>query len=205
MAHQYAFFASLPAGVALILSARSPTAVAAAAIYASAVSALLGVSALYHRITWAPDARRRMRRLDHSMILILIAASYSSLALALLHGTLATAILGAIWGAALTGTVINLLWIDVPKPLTAIAYAAVGLLPTPTLPQLVDRLGGTGMALIIAAGALSSTGADTYALRRPNPLPGVFGYHEIFHILIVAAIAALYLAVALYALPATPH
>jgi hemolysin III len=200
--HQYAFFFSLPVGVALVVSAPTLRAASAAAIYAAAVSALLGVSALYHRVIWSPIARRRMRQLDHSMILVLIAASYTAFALLILHGALAQVILAAMWGAALLGTAVNLLWIDVPKPLTAAAYAAVGLLSVPIVPQLIERLGPLGISLILLAGALSAAGGATYALRRPNPWPGVFAYHEVFHALIVAAVATLYLAMALCALPA---
>lgn len=200
--HQYAFFLSLPIGTAFVLSAPTLEAAGAAAIYAAAVSALLGVSALYHRVTWSPLARRRMRRLDHSMILVLIAASYTAFALLVLHGALAQVILAAIWAAALLGVAVNLLWIDVPKPLSAAAYAAVALLSVPIIPQLIERLGPLGISWVLLAGALSAAGGAAYALRRPNPWPGVFAYHEVFHALVVAGIGALYLAIAFYALPA---
>ena len=127
--HEHAFFCSLPIGVALVLSAPSLGAAGAAAIYAAAVSTLLGVSALYHRVTWQPTARRRMRALDHSMILVLIAATYTAVAL---------------------GVGFNLLWVDAPKPLTASAYAAVALLSVPVLPQLVSGLGPLGVSLTLA-------------------------------------------------------
>lgn len=200
--HQYAFFLSLPIGAAFVLSAPTLKAASAAGIYAAAVSALLGVSALYHRVTWSPLARRRMRRLDHSMILVLIAASYTAFALLVLHGALAQMILIAIWAAALLGVAVNLLWIDVPKPLSAAAYAAVALLSAPIIPQLVERLGPFGISWVLLAGALCAAGGIAYALRRPNPWPGVFAYHEVFHALVVAGIGALYLAIAFYALPA---
>jgi hemolysin III len=200
--HQYAFFASLPIGAALVISAPTAQAASAAAIYAAAVSALLGVSALYHRVTWRSTARRRMRALDHSMILVLIAASYTAFALLILHGSLAEAILLAMWAAVVLGIALNLIWIDIPKPLSAAAYAAVALLSVPIVPQLVQRLGALGISFILIAGALSAAGATAYALRRPNPRPGVFAYHEVFHTLVVAAIGVLYLAIAFYALPA---
>ncbi|MGH3264956.1 MAG: hemolysin III family protein, partial [Trebonia sp.] len=106
------------------------------------------------------------------------------------------------WVAALLGVAINLLWIDVPKPLTVVAYAAVALLSVPAIPQLLDRLGPLGISLVLLAGALSAAGGAAYALRRPNPWPGVFAYHEVFHTLVVAGVGALYLAMAFYALPA---
>jgi len=201
--HQYAFFFSLPIGVALVLSAPTLGAAGAAGIYAAAVSSLLGVSALYHRVTWRPTARRRMRALDHSMILVLIAASYTAFALLILQGALAQVILVAMWGAVALGVAVNLLWIDVPKPLSAAAYAAVALLSVPIVPQLVERLGPLGISWILLAGALSTAGGAAYALRRPNPWPGVFAYHEVFHALVVAGVGALYLAMAFYALPAS--
>lgn len=186
-----------------MLSAPTLEAASAAGVYAAAVSALLGVSALYHRVTWQPTARRRMRALDHSMILVLIAASYTAFALLILHGALAQAILIAIWGAVALGVAVNLLWIDVPKPLSAAAYAAVALLSVPVLPQLVARLGPLGLSWILLAGVLSAAGGTAYALRRPNPWPGVFAYHEVFHILVVAGMGVLYLAIAFYAFPAS--
>jgi hemolysin III len=186
-----------------VLSAPTLGAAGAAAIYAAAVSALLGVSALYHRVTWRAPARRRMRRLDHSMILVLIAATYTAFALLILHGSLALAILIAMWGAVGLGVAFNLLWIDAPKPLSAVAYAAVALLSLPVLPQLIARLGPLGISWILLAGVLSAAGGATYALRRPNPWPGVFAYHEVFHVLVVAGMGVLYLAIAFYALPAS--
>jgi hemolysin III len=201
--HKYAFFCSLPIGVALVLSAPSIGAAGAAAIYATSASALFGISALYHRVTWRPAARRRMRKLDHSMILILIAASYTAFALLILHGSLALAIGIAMWAAAALVVALNLLWIEAPKPFTAAACAAVALLAVPVVPQLVARLGPLGVSWVLLAGALSAAGGAAYALRRPNPWPGVFAYHEVFHALVVAGIGALYLAMALYALPAS--
>src|SRR5581483_10027112 len=126
VSHQYAFFASLITGALLVFVAPTRKATSAAAIYALSVSGLFGASALYHRITWKPTARRWMRRLDHSMIFVLIAGTYTPFALLVLHGTLATVVFGIVWGGALAGVVLKLAWVDAPKWLAAGVYLALG-------------------------------------------------------------------------------
>jgi len=198
--HQYAFFASLPVGVGLVAWAPSPRAAVATAVYAGTVSSLFAVSALYHRVTWSPRARQRMRRLDHAMIFAVIAGAYTPWALLILHGPLAEAILIGLWASVLGGVILNVAWIDAPKTLTAVVYALIGLTTAGALPQLFAHLGPAGASLLIVAGALSATGGTVYALRRPNPAPTTFGYHEVFHALVTAALALLYLAIAIYAI-----
>ena|SRR5690348_13389150 len=200
--HQWAFFVSLGAGAALILLANGSKATIAAAIYAFSLSALLGVSALYHRVTWGPAARRWMRRLDHTMIFVLIAGTYTPFALLVLHGTLAEVVLVAVWSCAAAGTVLNLLWWDAPKPVTAAVYLSTGWIAVLAFPQLWSGLGPVGFGLVLLGGALYTAGAVVYARRRPDPRPAVFGYHEIFHLLVIAAAACQFAAVAIYALPA---
>jgi hemolysin III len=203
VSHQYAFFASLITGAVLVLVAPSRTATTAAAIYALSVSGLFGASALYHRITWRPSARRWMRRLDHSMIFVLIAGTYTPFALLVLHGTLSTVVLAIVWGGALAGAVLKLAWIDAPKLLVSGIYLALGWVGVATVPQVLSRAGVGAVTLLFVGGALYSAGAVIYALRRPDPRPTVFGYHEIFHVLVIAAAAAHYAAIAAYALPAS--
>jgi hemolysin III len=200
--HKYAFFGSLIAGVVLVLLAPTERATTAAAIYAASVSGLFGASALYHRVTWRPAARRWMRRLDHSMIFVLIAGTYTPFGLLLLHGTLATVVLAVIWGGALAGVVMKLAWVDAPKWLMAVVYVALGWVGAVTTPQLLSRGGVGAVTLLAAGGVLYTVGAVIYALRRPDPSPKVFGYHEIFHVLVIAAAATHYAAIAGYALPA---
>jgi hemolysin III len=201
--HKWAFFASLITGAILVLLAPTDRATTAAAIYAGSVSGLFGASALYHRVTWRPAARRWMRRLDHAMIFVLIAGTYTPFALLLLHGTLATVVLAIVWGGALAGVVMKLAWVDAPKWLMAAVYVALGWVGAATVPQLLSR-GGVGVVTLLAVGGLLYTaGAVIYALRRPDPSPKVFGYHEIFHVLVIAAAAAHYAAIAGYALPAS--
>jgi hemolysin III len=200
--HQYAFFASLITGAVLILVAPTRKASTAAAIYAASVSGLFGASALYHRVTWRPATRRWMRRLDHSMIFVLIAGTYTPFALLVLHGTLATVVLAIVWGGALAGVVLKLAWVDAPKWLMAAVYVGLGWVGAATAPQLVSDAGVGAVALLAAGGLLYTAGAVIYAIRRPDPLPKVFGYHEIFHILVIVAAATHYAAIAGYALPA---
>ncbi|HEY1238842.1 MAG TPA: hemolysin III family protein [Solirubrobacterales bacterium] len=201
VSHQWAFFVSLGAGAALVLLANGSTATIAAAIYAFSLSALLGVSALYHRINWRPAARRWMRRLDHTMIFVLIAGTYTPFALLVLHGDLARVVLIAVWVMAGAGTVLNLLWWNAPKPVTAAVYISTGWVAVLAIPQLWEGLGPVGFGLIILGGILYTAGAVVYARRRPDPRPAVFGYHEIFHLLVIAAAACDFAAIAVYALP----
>jgi hemolysin III len=199
--HQYAFFVSLASGTLLVLLAATTRASVAAAIYAASVAALFGVSALYHRVTWNGPARRRMRRLDHSMIFLLIAGTYTPLGLLVLQGTLATVVLAVVWGGALAGIVLELAWTSAPRWFGGTVYLVLGWVAVVAMPQLFARLGVTGGLLIVAGGLIYSAGAVVYGLRRPDPAPAVFGYHEVFHLLVIAGAVAHFLAISLFALP----
>ena len=201
VSHQWAFFVSLLTGAALVATAPGGRATLAAAIYAVSVAGLFGASALYHRITWASAAARRwMRRLDHSMIFVLIAGTYTPFALVALHGPLATAILVAVWAGAAAGVLMKLVWIDAPKWLVAATYVILGWVAVAAFPQLAGSLGITGMTMVAAGGVLYTAGAVIYALRRPDPVPAVFGYHEVFHVLVILAAALQYAVVAFFVL-----
>jgi hemolysin III len=202
VSHQWAFFVSLGAGAALIFAASGSRAVIAMSIYAFSLSAMLGTSALYHRVTWTPDVRQWMRRLDHTMIFVFIAGTYTPFALLVMHGTLAKLVLIVVWTTALAGMILNLVWISAPYWFTAVIYLSTGWVAIVTLPQLWDEIGPVGVGMIALGGALYSAGAVVYARRKPDPRPEVFGYHEIFHVLVIAAAAIQYAAVAIYALPA---
>jgi hemolysin III len=199
--HQYAFFVSLASGTLLVLLAATPRASVAAAIYAASVSALFGVSALYHRITWNGPARRRLRRLDHAMIFLLIAGTYTPVGLLVLDGTLATVVLAVVWGGAVAGTVLEVVWTGAPRWLGGTIYLALGWVAVVAMPQLFAQLGVAGGLLIVAGGLVYSAGAAVYALRRPDPVPAVLGYHEVFHLLVIAGVAAHFLAISLFVLP----
>jgi hemolysin III len=202
VSHQWAFFVSLVTGAALVLAAPRGRATAAAAIYAGSVAGLFGASALYHRVNWSTaGARRWMRRLDHSMIFLLIAGTYTPFAVLALDGPLATAILVVVWSAALGGIVLKLAWIDAPKWLVALIYVAIGWVALAAFPQLLSKLGVTATAMVAAGGLLYTAGALVYARRRPDPAPTVFGYHEIFHALVILAAALQYAVVAFWVLP----
>jgi hemolysin III len=201
VSHEYAFFVSLGCGVGLILAATNGKARLAAIIYAVAVSALLGTSALYHRVTWRPSARRWMKRLDHSMIFVLIAGTYTPVALLALHGTLSKVILLVVWAGALGGVVFKLLWIDAPKWLFAGVYVALGLVTGAIFGELPAAIGWLGVAGLAGGGLLYIVGAVVYASERPNPSPRVFGYHEVFHALVIVAAGLHYAVIAFAVLP----
>lgn len=202
VSHQWAFFVSLATGLALVLSAPSGRATVAAAIYAACVAGLFGASALYHRVTWASDtARRWMRRLDHSMIFLLIAGSYTPFGVVALEGTVATVVLAAVWCGAAGGIFMKLVWIDAPKWLVALSYVLVGWVAVAAFPGLLAAIGVTGTALVAIGGVLYTLGAMVYALRRPDPAPAVLGYHEVFHLLVILAAALQYAVIAFWVLP----
>jgi hemolysin III len=202
VSHEWAFFTSLGLGGALIWAANGALATTAMAIYALSLSALFGVSALYHRVDWKPTARRWMRRLDHTMIFLLIAGTFTPFALLVLDAPLSTAVLVAVWTGAVAGIVVELVWVDSPKWVSAATYVGVGLIGSFAFPAVAARIGLIGGGLILLGAALYMTGAVVYAAGRPDPNPAVFGYHEVFHVLVIAAAAAHFAAVALFALPA---
>jgi hemolysin III len=201
VSHKWAFFVSLLTGSLLLVLAPGGKAAIAVAIYAVSLSALFGTSALYHRVTWRPSARRWMRRLDHSMIFLLIAGTYTPFCLLVLNGGIANTVLAVVWGGALGGIVLKLVWIDAPKWLVAAVYVALGWVAVAATPQILDHAGAVALGLILAGGLLYTAGAIVYALRKPDPAPAVFGYHEVFHALVIGAAALHYAAVAFFALP----
>jgi hemolysin III len=202
VSHEWAFFVSLIFGAALILVAKTPKATLAVGIYAVSLSALLGTSALYHRVNWTrPNVRLWMRRLDHSMIFFLIAGTYTPFALLVLHGALANAILVVVWIGAIAGAVVEMIWIDHPKWVGALIYLALGWVAVAAFPELWTSMGVAGTMLVAVGGLLYTAGAVVYATQRPNPSPAVFGYHEVFHLFVIAAAVAHFSAIAFFALP----
>jgi len=195
--HHYAFFVSLAAGALLMALAPDGQAFVAACVYAASLSALLGTSALYHRITWSPAARRWMSRLDHSMISVLIAGTYTPFGMTVVSGSVGAFLLAAAWGGAAAGIGLHVLWLDAPKWLSAATYVAMGWVGVAAAPAVVASAGWTPAALLLAGGIVYSVGAYVYAVRRPDPIPAVFGYHEVFHTLVVVAALTHYVAVAM--------
>jgi hemolysin III len=202
VSHEWAFFVSLVFGAALIFFAKTPKATLAVAIYAVSLSALLGTSALYHRVNWKrPNVRQWMRRLDHSMIFFLIAGTYTPFALLVMHGTLATAILIVVWAGAIGGAIVEMVWIGHPKWVSAMVYLAIGWVAVAAFPELWDALGPLGASLLAGGGLLYTAGAVVYATQRPDPNPAIFGYHEVFHAFVIAAAILHFSAIAFFALP----
>jgi hemolysin III len=199
--HQVAFWISVPSGVVLVALADSAVQTAVASIYAVSLTAVFGASAAYHRGEWSDRAHAWMRRLDHSMIFLLIAGTYTPFGLLVLSGTLAGVVLAVVWSGALLGMALNLVWVDAPKWFSAIVYVALGWVAVMAFPQLVALLGATATGLLVLGGVLYSAGAAVYALRRPDPAPAVFGYHEVFHALVIAAAITHYVVVAFCVLP----
>ncbi len=201
MIHQWSFFVALAAGAGLVAWAPAGRATVATAVYAVALAGLLGTSAIYHRVTWRPSVRAWVRRLDHAMIFVLIAGTYTPFAVLVLDEPLNAIVLGGVWGGALAGIVFTLLWVNAPAWLTATAYVALGWFSIIAIPQITEKAGVGALALLAAGGIAYTAGAVVYARRRPDPRPASFGYHEIFHVLVVVAAAAHFAAVAAFVVP----
>jgi len=201
VSHQWAFLVAVILGAILVLGTDSARATVGAAVYATGVCGLFGVSALYHRRAWSAAAHRWMRRADHAMIFVFIAATYTPIALLVLSDPLQTTILLVIWACALGGVILQLAWVDAPKWLQAVLYVAMGWVSVATTGQMLDALGELSVAALGLGGILYTAGAVVYARERPDPLPAIFGYHEIFHALVIVAAACHYAVIAFAVLP----
>jgi len=201
VSHALAFI--LAAGAALRAVALAPAgrATVAVAIYGAGLVALFGGSAVYHRWPSAGPVKAALQRLDHSTIFVFIAASYTPIALLVLQGALAWVILGIAWTGAAAGVTLSLGWIDAPRRVITCSYLALGWLAVLALPGLLDRLGPQPLALVAGGGLLYSAGAVIHARQRPDPWPRWFGFHEIFHALVIVAAAAQYIALVDWVLP----
>jgi len=194
VSHEIAAFAFAPFSFALVAGARGTTALAGAAVYAASVFALFAISAFYHRPMWTPAARDLLGRIDHSAIFVLIAGTYTPFCLLLGTGA-GTALLVGIWVGAALGVAMSIGWPGAPKWLVALVCVLLGWQLLPLAPRLGGVLGPGTFALVVAGGLLYTAGALVYALRRPDPFPRVFGFHEIFHLFVVGAAACHFLAV----------
>ena len=173
------------------------------AVYGLAVAGLFGASALYHRGRWQPVVRARLQRVDHSMIFVLIAGTYTPICVHVLDGTLGAALLAVVWTGALVAAALELRPTRAPRVVVVVLSIALGWVALPALPAVVDELGWVATALIGVGGVLYTVGAVIYARRRPDPLPDVFGYHEVFHALTIAGAACHYAVIAFWVLPLT--
>jgi hemolysin III len=202
MSHAYAFWVALVAAVLLTVLVPGGTARGAAVVYGIGLCALFAASGTYHRWRWNPRWRPLLRRIDHSTIFVFIAASYTPVALLVMHGTLRWVILVAVWTGALAGVILSVAWITAPRVLSALCYLALGWVVVVALPQMIDRLDVAPLVLLAAGGVLYSIGALVYATKRPNPWPRVFGFHEVFHALVILAAAVQFVALAGWVFPA---
>jgi hemolysin III len=168
------------------------------AVFAVAAMTTLGISALYHRVTWSPRVRPWMRRLDHAGVYGLIAGTYTPVGLLSLHGPLQVVVLAVVWAGAAAGTLLKLVWVSAPKGLSAVLGIALGWVGVVAMPQLWHADGAAPVVLLAAGGAAYTLGGIVYARRRPDPLPAVFGYHEVFHALTLVALALQYVAIAFF-------
>ena len=195
--HQAGFFASLVAAPLLVVDAEGTRAKVAAAVFAGSVAACFGASALYHRVTWTPHVRLWMRRVDHAGVYLLIAGTYTPVSLLVLRGAWRPAILATVWTGAAAAIVLKFVWVAAPKWLAAAIGIGLGWVAVVALPQLVTRLSAVEVTLLIVGGLAYTAGAVVYARRRPDPVPAVFGYHELFHALTIVAVSCQYVAIAL--------
>ena len=183
-----AFFVASTDGIRLV----------GAAVFAGSAAVMLGASTLYHRITWSARARPRMRRVDHAGIYILIAGSYTPVGLLSLHGTLQTTVLAIVWAGAAAAILTKMCWLGAPKWLSAVFGIVLGWVGVAAMPQVAHSAGIGAVGLLAAGGIAYTLGAIVYARRRPDPIPAVFGYHEVFHALTLVALACQYVAVAVF-------
>ena len=196
VSHEWGAYIAGLAGLVLVVLAPTARAAWAAGIYSLSLVALLGISALYHRPTWKPDARAIMRRLDHSAIFILVAGTYTPLCMLVLVDRNGGSLLGLVWAGAGLGVAQSIFWPKAPKPLVALVCVALGWVAVWEWTPLTTLLSLQVLLFIGMGGILYTLGAIVYSARRPDPWPEVFGYHEIFHALVVAAAVLHFTAVA---------
>jgi hemolysin III len=194
--HAWAFWFALAAAVVLIAVAPDGRARIAAVVYGIGLCALFGASATYHRWRGHPRWKPILRRIDHSTIFIFIAASYTPIALLVLDGPLRIVVLASVWIGASAGVAMSIAWIDAPRLPVALCYVAVGWVAIVALPQLFSARGIAMPVLLLTGGFLYSLGAAAYATKRPNPWPRTFGFHEVFHTLVIAAAIVHFVAIA---------
>jgi hemolysin III len=199
--HLHAFILFLVLGAGLVAGAPSGPGRAAVAVFGGCLALTFGVSALYHRLSWRPRARRLMRRLDHAAIYLLIAGTYTPYGVLVLDGAWRFSVLGIVWIGAALAIAHQLVRVDGPRWLSAAFAVGLGWVGIVVFPQVLAATGVWGSSLLLAGGALYTLGAVVYARGRPDPLPEVFGFHEVFHVLTVFAAASQYAAIAFFLLP----
>ena len=195
--HAVAFVVSVLVGALFVAYAPSGHALGAA-VFAATVSVMLGTSALYHLVTWPPNRRLWMRRADHAALFVLIAGTVTPVALIGLSGAWRTAVLAVVWSGAVLAALTKIVWVGAPGWLSAAIGIALGWVAVVALPQLAHSEGLAPILLLVLGGLAYTAGAIVYATRRPDPLPRVFGYHELFHALTIVALSCQYVAIAVF-------
>ena len=195
--HGVAFAAALAVGALLVIFSRESR-VLPATVFAASAAVMLGTSTLYHRVTWSPNARLWMRRADHAGIFLLIAGTYTPIALISLSGAWSTTVLALVWAGAAAAAISKFCWVAAPGWVSAGLGLALGWVGVLVLPQFAHREGIAPVILLAAGGLAYTAGAVVYAMKRPDPLPRIFGYHELFHALTIVALACQYVAVAFF-------
>ena len=198
MLHEVAFWLSLGAGALLVIGAEGSERRLASAVFAVSVAACFGASALYHRVTWSPRVRVWMRRIDHAGVYLMIAGTYTPVSLLALDGRWRPAVLAVVWTGAGAAIVLKFLWVAAPKWVAAAIGIALGWVAVAALPELARNVDPVALAFLIAGGLAYTAGAIVYARSRPDPIPAVFGYHELFHALTIVGIACQYTAIAFF-------
>ena len=200
ISHAIAFVAAVPLGLTLVVVAERSVELVAASLFAASVAGMFGLSALYHCFDWPRAALRWLRRLDHVGVYGLIAGTYTAFGLLALEGRWRWILLGIVWSGAFVAALLKFVWLDAPKWLSAATGIALGWVGVVVAPQLFAEIGVGGALLVLAGGVAYTVGALVYALRRPDPYPAVFGFHEVFHVLVIAAVACQFSALAFFAL-----
>ena len=198
--HELGFYAAVGVGVALVLTAEAGRARVSAAVFSACVAACFGASALYHRPTWRPNVRAWLARLDHGGVYLLIAGTYAPFGLLVMSTAWAVPLLSVVWGGALLAILLKFVWVQTPKWLSATIGIGLGWVAAAAFPQLL-KVQPLGVLLVIVGGLLYTAGAVVYARRRPDPVPHVFGYHELFHVLTLGGVTCHYAAIAFFVLP----
>jgi hemolysin III len=198
--HEGGFYAAVVLAVPLALTAEPGRGRVSAIVFSACLAGCFGASALYHRPTWQPVARSWFARLDHAGIYLLIAGTYTPIGLIIMSRAWAIPVLSVVYAGAAAAILLKLFWVQAPKVLSAILGLALGWVGVVAYSQ-IGKIGAAGIALILLGGLFYTVGAVVYARRRPDPLPAVIGYHELFHICTIAAAACHWAAIAFFVLP----
>lgn len=182
--HQEMFFVSFGACLLLIAKCTTELQYISTIVYSIALLTMFGVSALYHRITWNPEERFFMKRLDHSSIYFMIAGCFTPITLLALPFESGMRLLTLIWIVAIIGILQSIFFVNISKMYSAVLYLVMGYMIVPYFPELIGHIGNAKLALLIGGGLAYSIGAIAYGLKRPAFRPHIFGYHEFFHVMV---------------------